>query len=180
MKAALMTAMLFVGQVVGSSASANTACICEMGTEPANQHAGFSAGCSIWLKQQKDCGTIQKVDQGVDYRALNIDPTADTIKIGYVGHWYHSQQLVSYLSLTIAPLMSARAVSVSIDNAACRAMNNPQIVFDYVKGMNLPAAQTLSVRGFQTESMGKWDVVFGKDMSVPAEVSSTAEQIAYP
>ncbi|RYZ62194.1 MAG: hypothetical protein EOP09_19060, partial [Proteobacteria bacterium] len=177
MKALLVTAMLFAAQ----SSFASTACICEVGINGGSgQTKAFSVGCGVWLKQQKDCVTKQKLPHGADLSALVLEPGVDTVKIGYVGHWINSAEMVNYLSFTISPLMSQKGVSVSIDNTACRAMSDPQKIVDYLKLMAIPAPRYVEVRGYQTESMGKWDVIFGKDASVPAYVSSLSDQIQYP
>jgi hypothetical protein len=159
-------------------AAKSKACICEIGTQPANQHRAFSIGCTLWLNSQKECATKTKVDFGASY--TNLPPEVTQLAVGYVGHANSSTELVNYLQTTISPLMSIRPISVYVDNTACRTMNHPDEVLSYIKSLSFPPGQTLVVRGNQVGSIGKWDVLIGSRYNFPATVSFPANTISYP
>jgi hypothetical protein len=163
-----------------TAAASTKACFCEVGSKPENQVRAFSLGCSMWLRTQKNCVSKQKVSEGTDYSRLNLPLGTSDVSIGYVGHWFNSGETVIYLQNVVTPLMKQKNVSVTIDNTACKAMENPLQVLDHVKRLRLQDHQSLVIRGNQVNSVGKWDIILGSNFNFYAIVSSITREITYP
>ncbi len=177
----ILRALLFVSSIIvggGASANSQKACLCEVGQYPEYQQPAFSTGCALWLREQKNCLIKKKVSHGASYTQLPQDITQ--LSIGYVGHWNNSRQLLTYLHMKISPLMTQKNLSVSIDNTACSSMNEPTLILDYVKDMALERDQTLTIKGNQTRSIGKWDAALGSKNNFYAVVSSKKTSVTYP
>lgn len=147
------------------------ACFCEFGAEPAAQSPAFRVGCEMWFATQDSCSIHRVVPQGTDYSRQSLPEGTTELSIGYVGHWSDSRELIEYLRRSIVPLLD-RGYSVSLDNSACRGMNRPDTVADFVASLRLRRGQHLDIKGNQTISVGQWDVVFGKGANFWAKVSS--------
>lgn len=147
------------------------ACYCETGSQPAGQRAAFMAGCQLWFLSQPGCAIAETVDQDTDFLARGVPSGIKSLSIGYVGHWSGSWQLVSYLRRRIVPLLE-RGYSVSLENTACRGMNDPREVARFVASLRLRPGQRLDVKANQAISIGKWDTMLGSTPNFWAKVSS--------
>lgn len=172
--------VLFFGLFLSLSSHANKCCYCEIGDYPSEQQGFFKVGCNLWLAGQKNCDIKEIVPQNTRYQDMNLSCANGEMSVGYVGHWGSSYQMVSYLQRTIVPAMQKHNVSVKVDNTACLAMDNPNIIHDYIKAIPFNRDQFLDVKGNQVLSIGKWDSVIGKSANFAASVSSRLDTVDYP
>lgn len=175
-------AALLAGPPVAAHAETN-ACYCEIGDEPVSEQGFFRAGCEIWLTQQKNCTSKQIVPQNHSYMNELKERPANRLTVGYVGHWASSQQMVRYLETSILPTIDAHGISVTLDNTACRAMNDLFLLQSYMTDISLPQGKELVVRGNQAISVGLWDIILGKSHNFQATLrkySQNRPDIVYP
>jgi hypothetical protein len=132
----------------------------------------FATGCRIWLNSQRGCE--QKVTQEHSTRMDFPQSWRDgVLKLGYVGHWYHSQQTVDFLSRSIIPAVWGRNLSVDWHNTACGVMDDPTLVQAYLRNASDIDTRTfVSVTGAQTISIGVWAGLLPATANVPATVRS--------
>lgn len=160
---------------------AGQSCYCEIGAYPTNQQKFFRTGCSLWLKDQRNCDQKKIVSQDFNYRSeLIANSSISKLRIGYVGHWSGSEETVRYLDFNIIPVIKDFSVSVDIDNTACLAMKDPYYVRDYIWQQRLPANATLTFKGNQVNSVGKWDFILGPSLNLVAQASSNNYQVSFP
>jgi hypothetical protein len=171
--------ILFSLFMASASFAQTKACFCEIGAQPESQQGAFNTGCKLWLRAQKDCNSTEIVPQNTDYTKRTFPHRISEIAVGYVGHWNDSQELIEYLRTSIVPVMTQKGVTVSVDNTACRSMNDPQEVFDYVRSLRFQKGQRLNVKGNQTISVGKWDTIL-KGLNFYAAISSEKDRVIYP
>lgn len=179
----LLAPAAFAGKVVKDAA-----CFCEIGNEPENQQPFFKMGCKIWLSRQNNCATQEIIPQNSDYSEKLLELNAKGIEpkkmnIGYVGHWDSSRSLIKYLDLKIVPVMNLFNISASVDNTACKAMEDLIWVRDHLNSVSIPKNSVLHVKGNQVVSVGVWDAVLGKSPNLGAVVrkySANEADIQFP
>jgi hypothetical protein len=157
---------------------ASQCCFCEIGNYPVNERGWYKNGCQLWLSSQKNCTTKEIVDQNTHYASKDLK--CNQIVLGYVGHWENSYETVTYLNNIIAPLMERHPASVFIDNTACSAMKDPELVLNKIQQIKRSQNQKLIVRGNQVISIGKWDTLFGKGYNFWAQVQTDKSEVIYP
>lgn len=155
-------------------------CICETGTFPANEIKYFRLGCKQWLKDQTNCTDKKIVEYGHDHTNALVSLKITNLRLGYVGHWSSAQQTLADLKTRLIPAIQSAQSSLTIDNTACKSLDDPELVHDYIRSLRLPESRFIQIRGNQTDSLGKWDELFGSRVNFTAEVSSTQPQVQFP
>jgi hypothetical protein len=158
-----ISALLFF--VLSLSAIADV-CICQYPKQDARYGAGFKGeigfykmGCGAWLLSQTKCRKEKIIDINETLEPYLNERlrSNEKIRIGFVGHWSSSDELVDYLDNDIVPLMQKYNSPIEVDNTACDGMNDPQSVQDYLATLKTQKDSYLSVQGSQTTSIGMWD-----------------------
>jgi len=138
-------------QVKSKATWRNSLCICQVGEEPAREIGVYVAGCRVWF-EANNC--LASLTQPLS-RPIHLPENIRHLKLGYVGHWESSVEMQTFLKDRIEPLLP-RLDSLKIDNTACKAMNEPQLISDWIKSIT-PRFQTeISIIGNQTTSIGMW------------------------
>jgi len=175
---AVMLGSLFFVKVA-EAAKENDLCICQTGTEPQNEVKFFKLGCKVW-HMGKSCGKKMTVsfDRSLD-EILAENPSAKKINVSYVGHWSSAYESVQFLDYTIAPLIRKHDVSVTIDNTACLATDNPFVIVNYLK--SLPdVAGRIEFKGNQAISTGLWDKALSGKNNFWAKISGEKLDVTFP
>lgn len=179
-------AMLQIGLFLGTLAPPATAapqrdlCVCEAGTFPANEIKYFRMGCKQWLKNQSNCLNQRIVEHGQDYVSTLTTLNITHLRIGYVGHWSSARQTLLDLETRLIPAIQVAQSSLTIDNTACKSLDDPELVHNYIRSLRLSESRLIQIRGNQTDSLGKWDEIFGSRVNFTAEVSTTQPQVQFP
>jgi hypothetical protein len=156
-------------------------CVCQTGESPKGEVPFFKMGCSLWLAGKKcDYSSNEQIQRNGEL-ALPAACSGGTLKLGYVGHWYHSQELVTFLQSSVVPTMKAKNMSVELDNTACDAMESPETVRSYIAGLALDTTQYLKVKGNQVRSVGMWNFMTFGGANLHASVDSRdLSRVVYP
>ena len=165
---------------VSSYVLATTSCYCEVGNYPPDQQKFFRAGCDLWLKDQKNCDFKKTVSQNYNYRSVVDFKKTNQLKIGYVGHWSNASETIQHLHEHIVPLAKEFSISLDVDNTACKALDDPYYVNDYLKTQRLPANSAITYKGNQVNSVGLWEKLLGPSLNLNASVSSVTQQVSFP
>ena len=177
--ALLFSAILLLATMGETSAAAdNDLCICLTGTSPSGQVEFFKAGCKLWNMGQscKKKITVSEADSLEDI--LKANPQAKSLNIGYVGHWSSAHASRNFLKYSIVPLIRAHDVTVNVDNTACLATNNPYIILNYLK--TLDVADKINFRGNQAISTGMWDGLLAGKNNFWANINGKNLEVTFP
>jgi len=158
---------------------ANTCCICQTGSSPENQIHWFKKGCRAWLSKQKSCTSKQVV--GVDKNSMINSAKAcegGKVKLGYVGHWGNSNQLIDFIESSLAPTINFYNVEIDYDQTACTSMNKPGLIENFFEGLNL--SKKLTIKGNQVTSTGIWDDYLPHKTNFWAKIDSDNKEIEFP
>jgi hypothetical protein len=160
-----MKLSLFLFALFSISAFADI-CICQYPKENSRFGGGYSGeigfykmGCAAWLLSETQCRKEKIIDIN-----LSLEPylnerirSNEKIRIGFVGHWSSSRELVRYLDADIVPLMKKYNTSIEVDNTACSGMSDPESVQAYLEGIEISDETYLRVEASQVTSIGMWD-----------------------
>lgn len=166
-------------------------CICQYPKEDARFGEGvrgeigsYKMGCALWLIKEKDCRRekIMSINRPLEPFLSRVLRNTEKVRVGYVGHWSSSEEMVGYLKSDIEPLRQKFQVPFVITNTACLAMENAHIVQDYVKTIPSSDKAYLAVEGTQTTSIGVWDEVIPHKRKADLIASVDSRQLApvYP
>ncbi len=162
-----------------SALYANTCCICQTGAKPENQTHWFKKGCHAWLSKQKSC-TSKKI-VGIEKDSI-IESAASCedgkVKLGYVGHWGNSNELINFIENSLAPTIKYYNVEVDYDQTACTSMNKPRVIERFFKTLNLN--RKLTIKGNQVTSTGIWDDYLPHKTNFWAKIDSEEKKIEFP
>ncbi|MCT4642016.1 MAG: hypothetical protein N4A33_06920 [Bacteriovoracaceae bacterium] len=167
-------------------------CICQYPKEDAHYGSGqsievplYKMGCRLWLTLKKNCRRkkIRDINNSLEDLLDKQLNDGETIKLGFVGHWNHSQELVDYIEDKITPLVTKyKKSSFELDNTACNAMDNPMLVQKKIQELPFDKEQYIKVVGNQTISIGMWDklsIRFRKTDLI-AIADSRSQEFQYP
>jgi hypothetical protein len=172
--------LLFVSFAsLNSFAASDTCCICQTGLKPTNEIHWFKKGCKLWLSKQKNCSSkkIEPIDK-VDLVNSALKCEGGVVKLGYVGHWGSSSELIDFLSKSLVPTSKAYKVDIDYDQTACTSMNNPALVEDFFDSLNIE--NKITVKGNQVTSTGMWDDVLPHKTNFWAKINSHEKKIQFP
>lgn len=166
-------------------------CICQYPKEDAKYGGGekievplYQLGCKVWLAQAKKCRKRKTININTpldEYLDANLE-SGDRIRLGYVGHWSSSKEIIEYLEGLVEPLRQKYRKPVVIENTACSSMDDPELIQKYVNNLKDKENSYLNIVGTQTTSIGMWDKVsfaFRK-ADLVAEVDSRRTTPKYP
>lgn len=170
----LLFLVVFLSSFSSAFAEKTDLCICQIGDWPSNQRGFFKAGCKAW-KMDQSCKKKVTANQGPITEVLEKYPDVKTLKIGYVGHWSSASESVQFLRDHVVPVIREKDLTVDVDNTACLATDNPYVIVNYLKTVDV--ADRITYRGNQAVSTGLWDkfwlgknnfwaVISGKDLEV--------------
>jgi len=156
---------LFLFFIFSASAFADI-CICQYPKKNSRFGAGYTGeigfykmGCAAWLLSETKCRKEKIIDIN-----KSLEPYLDQkirynekIRIGFVGHWSSSRELVRYLSADIVPLMTKYNIPIEVDNTACSGMSDPESVQAYLETVQKSDESYLRVEASQVTSIGMWD-----------------------
>jgi len=146
-------------------------CICQYPKEDAKYGGGYKGeigfykmGCSLWLVGERKCRKNKIMDINIPLTEYldELDEEleeGEKVRVGYVGHWGSSSELVDYIKNEIVPVTKKYNVPVSVENTACYGMEDPQLVSKYLHSLYSNESNYITVEGTQTTSIGMWDKV---------------------
>ena len=174
---AVMLGSLFFVKV--AEAADYDLCVCQTGTEPRKQIGFFKMGCKVW-HIGRSCGKKLTVsfDKSLD-EILSENPTVKKLRVSYVGHWSSAEESVQFLAGTIVPLVRKNDVSVTIDNTACLATDNPFKILNYLKSQP-DVAGKIQFKGNQAISTGLWDKALSGKNNFWATISGEKLEVTFP
>jgi hypothetical protein len=157
----------------------STCCICQTGLQPTNEIHWFKKGCKLWLSKQKNCSTksVEPIQEN-DLVSSALKCEGGAVKLGYVGHWGSSSQLIDYLSESLIPTAKAYKVDIDYDQTACTSMDNPKLIEDFFSELNIESK--ITVKGNQVTSTGMWDDVLPHKTNFWARINSRDQRIEFP
>jgi len=165
--------------IISFNSYSKTCCLCQTGIKPSSEVHWFKKGCKMWLAKQKSCDSKKVISIDKD---SNIDSALEcedgNIKLGYVGHWGSSAQLVKYLKQTLIPTAKYYNSAIDYDQTACTSMDNPRVIERFFETLNLDVL--LSVKGNQVTSTGMWDDVLPHKTNFWAKINSQDKLVEYP
>lgn len=144
-------------------------CICQYPKWDAEFGAGYDEevgfykmGCSLWLMSEMGCRKekITNINNDLKPYLDQVLRPKEKIRIGYVGHWESSIEFVFYLKRKVEPLLSVYKTPIKVDNTACLAMEDAELVQEYLETIPSTKDVYLKVQGAQTTSIGMWDKVW--------------------
>lgn len=166
-------------------------CICQYPGKDAKYGAGYKGeigfykmGCSLWLAGERKCRKrkILNVNTPLDSYLSDRHEDDEKIRVGFVGHWSSSKELVEYIKEEIVPINKKYKSPVIIENTACSSMEDTNLVANYMSSLELGEKNYIAVEGSQTTSIGMWDKVsfaFRK-ADLVANVDSRNSSPAFP
>lgn len=170
--------LFFLSVSGGAFAREFDLCICQTGTQPQNERGFFRAGCRLW-NQGQSCD--RKVTASFDTpleEILSRHPDAASVRIGYVGHWSSAEESVAFLEDSVVPLIRERNLTVSVDNTACLATDNPFVIVDFLQVLDV--AERITFEGNQAISTGMWDGLLPGNNNFWARVSGADLTVTFP
>jgi hypothetical protein len=153
-------------------------CVCQVGDSPSSHVPFFYAGCATWLmKRECHSRTIVSINKNDFFQYLRYPH----LRLGYVGHWGSSQQLIRYLDEQIVTAAeSGQFKSISVDNTACYALESPSSIQNWMQKFLLRFPNiSLRIRGNQLLSIGEWQTFLFQKANIQAAVSSQLSTPAY-
>ncbi len=162
-----MRIMALLSLIISFSALADI-CICQYPKEDARYGGGYKGeiafykmGCQIWHLSERKCRKKKTIDinESLEPYLDKHHRDGEKIRVGFVGHWSSSSELVDYLKNEIEPVRSKYKSPIHIENTACLSMDSPDLVSDYVSTLDNKDNAYLTVEGTQTTSIGMWDKV---------------------
>lgn len=174
---AFMLGSLFFVKV--AEASDNDLCVCQTGTSPKNQVGFFKLGCKVW-HIGRSCAKKMTVsfDKSLD-EILAENPTVKKLKLSYVGHWSSADESVSFLATSVVPVVKKHDVSITIDNTACLATDNPFKILNFLKSQPEVSGRILFI-GNQAISSGLWDKALVGKNNFWAKISGEKLEVVFP
>lgn len=169
---------LFALSSATAFAKDNDLCVCQTGAEPKSQVAFFKMGCKMWNMGQSCSKKITaSITKPLD-EILAENPTVKKLRVGYVGHWSSARASVSFLRSSIVPAIQKHDISVSIDNTACLATDNPFVILNYMK--TIPEAAKIDFKGNQAISTGMWDKILEGKNNFWANINGEKLEVTFP
>jgi len=156
-------------------------CVCQTGASPEYQIPFFQLGCIMWLAT-KSCNKKEMISVRDDIsNEIPKESEGHTLHLGYVGHWGSSSQLIRFVENNVAPVIKEKDMSLKLDNTACNAMDDPELVKEYVdtRGLANPG-RTIELKGNQTISIGGWNAVTFGDANLNAIVKNKKQKSILP
>lgn len=141
-------------------------CICQFPREDAkfgdgykNEVFAYKMGCKLWLAQEKKCRKRKTIDINESLNSYLDEHirSNEKIRLGYVGHWSSSNELIDYLRDLIEPIRLKYRTPILIENTGCSSMDKPEIVQEYLSSIPFGSESYIKVIGNQTTSIGMWD-----------------------
>lgn len=172
--------LLSVFILIFSTSSFANCCICQTDTSPEEHIKWYKTGCKMWLLS-KGCPMGEVISQDDNIKD-HIPKSCEgkKLKLGYVGHWSSSNQTVNYIK-KIMDVINEKQLSLQYENTACRAIDNPQAIKDYLSeikpGLN---GREVSISGNQAISTGMWDPILPGKHNINSTVTTSSDSIAYP
>ncbi|HPI41855.1 MAG TPA: hypothetical protein PLJ21_13680, partial [Pseudobdellovibrionaceae bacterium] len=168
--------------------AAKKCCICETGNYPKEEIGFFYQGCRFWLDDQKNCSSQWIVEENTNYsvkhKEIGLDCINGSLKIGFVGHWFNSQQTLKYIDKILLPAMKTLNVDVSVENTACLAMENASSVQEHIvkrsQESRWPAGKQMVFAGNQASSVGIWEKFMGSGYNFTATAATFISEVFYP
>ena len=163
-----MKSFIFIVLIVAASISYADICICQYpdldakyGDANKGEITFYRAGCNLWLAMEKGCRLkrIANINKDLKPFLSKKIKNRETVRLGFVGHWSSSNELIRYLDGVVEPLLKRFRNSFMIDNTACYAMESPQKVYDHIKKYAITKGHYLRVKGNQTTSISMWQTL---------------------
>jgi hypothetical protein len=143
-------------------------CICQYPKEDARYGGGYKGeiafykmGCQVWHLAEKKCRKKKTIDinESLSPYLDKHHRKGEKIRVSFVGHWSDSAELVSYLKNEIEPIREKYNSPIRIENTACSAMEDTNLVSKYLQTIDTTDKNYLEVEGSQVTSIGMWDKV---------------------
>lgn len=192
-----------------SFAGKNTCCICETGEPYDDIEADFfKLGCTGWLAKngcglyksqspivdgynstlkqpsmEELCREVDKSEEKKEQlgaKFFQIPKKCEKLKVGYVGHWGSSKQLINYMRNTLGKFLEHTNIPIEIDHTGCSGMSNPEALHSYVRSLTLKKDQYIKVKASQTVSIGAFEYIFPGLQNLYAISDSRKASIQFP
>lgn len=172
---------LLLSSPLMTAKAAQTCCVCQIGEKPVKQQHWFKKGCQIWLKNQKDCSwKIRSVIQRAGVLKLPESCQDGTLHLGYVGHWADSAETKKFIDELVVPTQRQLNLNIRIDNTACLAMRDAELVQNHIEQLPMPKKKYLVVKGNQVTSVGLWEAFLPGKSNFYAIADSRTSETRYP
>jgi hypothetical protein len=166
-------------QINEARAAERDLCICQTGSSPKEEIKFFKLGCNTWNSTQS-CSEkiIIGLNDSID-DALASRPEVKSVKLGYVGHWGSSSEVVDFLRDKVIPVAKKRDIYFDIHNSACSSMENPYEIQKYLKSIG-EDARHIHFLGNQVISTGGWDPLLPGKNNFWASINGSSLNIEFP
>lgn len=160
--------------------SSEACCVCQTGEAPQYQTPFFAIGCAMWMSVQSNCSfrSIRTIERYVPM-SLPLSCKNKTLKLGYVGHWGSTEELIEQLRRSVLPTTVSYNMSVEIDNTACMSMDDPPLMQKFLKSLPMQD-RYVRIKGNQTISIGMNDAYTPGRNAISAVSDSRALEAEYP